>query len=488
MGPGNELVELLWKNGQVVFHSQTHRKPSLSPNDSRQFQKHDQPALLRGESSENSSNLIQNEDSLSWIQYPLEDPFEKELYSNFLSQSPPSDTKEVDKPTKESMLVKFGAPDPTNVLTDLHQPSANHSVVPELARNSMPPPGFLFTESAQQTHDLEGHVKFVNFSQYSSPPRECSVMTIGSSHSDSNQIANDHDPTHTSSHGVATSGLSNGDFQNMILPSDKEKKETVEAAATSPSGGSVVNFGRSKQATGVNGQKRKERTGDESECQSEATKLESAPASKPSQRSVPSPRGRASEVHNLSERRRRDRINEKMRALQELIPHCNKTDKASMLEEAIEYLKSLQLQLQMMWMGSGMAPMMFPGVHCFSGMDFGIGPPVVPSFHNQLHLQRVPLVDQSMSVAQSMEHPVMYQTPVLNPVTYQDQTHSPAFYEQRARYLCFQHLRNASQHSDVFGFGSEATKPSQTIAPPVTSSGYLNGGAATNDAAPTLRH
>ncbi|KAK3140207.1 hypothetical protein QOZ80_5AG0397580 [Eleusine coracana subsp. coracana] len=78
-------------------------------------------------------------------------------------------------------------------------------------------------------------------------------------------------------------------------------------------------------------------------------------------------RRRAAEVHNLSERRRRDRINEKMKALQELIPHCNKTDKASMLDEAIEYLKSLQLQLQVMWMGGGMAaapPVMFPaGVH-----------------------------------------------------------------------------------------------------------------------------
>ncbi|CAD6340733.1 unnamed protein product [Miscanthus lutarioriparius] len=48
-------------------------------------------------------------------------------------------------------------------------------------------------------------------------------------------------------------------------------------------------------------------------------------------------RSRTAEGHNLSERRRRDRINEKMRALQELIPNCNKIDKASMLEEAIEY-------------------------------------------------------------------------------------------------------------------------------------------------------
>ncbi|KAF7079011.1 hypothetical protein CFC21_083326 [Triticum aestivum] len=56
---------------------------------------------------------------------------------------------------------------------------------------------------------------------------------------------------------------------------------------------------------------------------------------------------RAAEVHNLSERRRRSRINEKMKALQILIPNSNKTDKASMLDEAIliEYLKQLRLQV-----------------------------------------------------------------------------------------------------------------------------------------------
>uniref|UniRef100_A0A2P2PWZ1 BHLH domain-containing protein n=1 Tax=Rhizophora mucronata TaxID=61149 RepID=A0A2P2PWZ1_RHIMU len=57
-------------------------------------------------------------------------------------------------------------------------------------------------------------------------------------------------------------------------------------------------------------------------------------------------RSRAAEVHNLSEKRRRSRINEKMKALQNLIPNSNKTDKASMLDEAIEYLKQLQLQVQ----------------------------------------------------------------------------------------------------------------------------------------------
>ncbi|EYU25441.1 hypothetical protein MIMGU_mgv1a010846mg [Erythranthe guttata] len=68
-----------------------------------------------------------------------------------------------------------------------------------------------------------------------------------------------------------------------------------------------------------------------------------------------SKRRRAAEVHNLSEKRRRSRINEKLKALQNLIPNSNKTDKASMLDEAIEYLKQLQLQVQMLTMRNGLS-------------------------------------------------------------------------------------------------------------------------------------
>ncbi|KAL3840417.1 hypothetical protein ACJIZ3_025008 [Penstemon smallii] len=68
-----------------------------------------------------------------------------------------------------------------------------------------------------------------------------------------------------------------------------------------------------------------------------------------------SKRCRAAEFHNLSEKRRRSRINEKLKALQKLIPNSNKTDKASMLDEAIEYLKQLQLQVQMLTMRNGLS-------------------------------------------------------------------------------------------------------------------------------------
>lgn len=72
-----------------------------------------------------------------------------------------------------------------------------------------------------------------------------------------------------------------------------------------------------------------------------------------------SKRSRSAEVHNLSEKRRRSKINEKLKALQNLIPNSNKTDKASMLDEAIEYLKQLQLQVQMLTLRNGLS--LYPG-------------------------------------------------------------------------------------------------------------------------------
>nr|XP_010941466.1 transcription factor PHYTOCHROME INTERACTING FACTOR-LIKE 15 isoform X2 [Elaeis guineensis] len=110
-------------------------------------------------------------------------------------------------------------------------------------------------------------------------------------------------------------------------------------------------------------EKRKSREGEESGYQSDDFEDVSVGLKKPAPgRGTSTKRSRAAEVHNLSERRRRDRINEKMRALQELIPNCNKADKASMLEEAIEYLKMLQMQVQIMSMNSGlcMPPMLLP--------------------------------------------------------------------------------------------------------------------------------
>ncbi|KAH7420823.1 hypothetical protein KP509_13G024600 [Ceratopteris richardii] len=66
-------------------------------------------------------------------------------------------------------------------------------------------------------------------------------------------------------------------------------------------------------------------------------------------------RMRTAEMHNQSERKRRVKINDRLRTLQQLIPNCNKPDKASLLDAVIEYIKLLQAQLQMVSISSGIA-------------------------------------------------------------------------------------------------------------------------------------
>ncbi|KAK2660262.1 hypothetical protein Ddye_006795 [Dipteronia dyeriana] len=103
---------------------------------------------------------------------------------------------------------------------------------------------------------------------------------------------------------------------------------------------------------------------DSDTCDSEGPEASEVPTDNKGLPKLPSKRARAAEVHNLSEKKRRTKINEKMRALQNLVPNSNKTDKASMLDEAIEYLRQLQLQVQMLTMRNGlyMRPMWLPAV------------------------------------------------------------------------------------------------------------------------------
>ncbi|ONM55001.1 Transcription factor bHLH69 [Zea mays] len=68
-------------------------------------------------------------------------------------------------------------------------------------------------------------------------------------------------------------------------------------------------------------------------------------AAAPPRQRVRARRGQATDPHSIAERLRRERIAERMKALQELVSNANKTDKASMLDEIIDYVKFLQLQV-----------------------------------------------------------------------------------------------------------------------------------------------
>ncbi|KAJ8748681.1 hypothetical protein K2173_008126 [Erythroxylum novogranatense] len=116
------------------------------------------------------------------------------------------------------------------------------------------------------------------------------------------------------------------------------------------------------------------------------------------------------EIQTPSERRRRNKINKKIRALKDLIPSSSKVDKASVLDEAIEYMKTLQLQVQMLSTGNRlfMPPVMFPsGVQHLQAqisaqmseismrMHMGLGCSLTPFSALPMHLglsgQRLPI-------------------------------------------------------------------------------------------------
>ncbi|XP_058081601.1 transcription factor bHLH84-like [Magnolia sinica] len=78
-------------------------------------------------------------------------------------------------------------------------------------------------------------------------------------------------------------------------------------------------------------------------------------------------RGSATDPQSLYARKRRERINERLRILQNLVPNGTKVDISTMLEEAVQYVKFLQLQIKLLssndlWMYAPIA---------YNGMDIG---------------------------------------------------------------------------------------------------------------------
>ncbi|KAL8130592.1 hypothetical protein V2J09_019747 [Rumex salicifolius] len=75
-------------------------------------------------------------------------------------------------------------------------------------------------------------------------------------------------------------------------------------------------------------------------------------------------RGAATDPQSLYARRRRERINERLRILQTLVPNGTKVDISTMLEDAVHYVKFLQMQIKLlssdeMWM---YAPLAYHGI------------------------------------------------------------------------------------------------------------------------------
>ncbi|KAK2648775.1 hypothetical protein Ddye_016264 [Dipteronia dyeriana] len=87
---------------------------------------------------------------------------------------------------------------------------------------------------------------------------------------------------------------------------------------------------------------------------------------------------RAAKVHNLSEKRRMVKISTKMNTLKEMIPNCNKTDRASILDNAVNYVQFVKLQTELLW-GSTVTPYITPsGLPGEHGPQYSQFLPIMP--------------------------------------------------------------------------------------------------------------
>ncbi|KAE8703811.1 Transcription factor bHLH49 [Hibiscus syriacus] len=141
----------------------------------------------------------------------------------------------------------------------------------------------------------------------------------------------------------------------------EEREDMILEKMESTTGSGRASFNKRK-AEAVADHKRNKGEGEgESEvktkCSTEISRNSSKENSKASEVQKPdyihvrARRGQATDSHSLAERARREKISKKMKCLQDLVPGCNKiTGKAGMLDEIINYVQSLQRQVEFLSM------------------------------------------------------------------------------------------------------------------------------------------
>ncbi|KAL4574157.1 hypothetical protein LXL04_020982 [Taraxacum kok-saghyz] len=99
-------------------------------------------------------------------------------------------------------------------------------------------------------------------------------------------------------------------------------------------------------------------------------------------------RGQATDSHSLAERARREKISERMKILQDLVPGCNKViGKAMVLDEIINYIQALQRQVEFLSMKlEAVTSRSHPNSEQFPSKDFG---------HQTYDMVSMPFVSQA---------------------------------------------------------------------------------------------
>ncbi|XP_052182741.1 transcription factor bHLH137 [Diospyros lotus] len=209
------------------------------------------------------------------------------------------------------------------------------------------------------------------FSQMYSPDQSLHQISLDASlqYQSRSVFSNNNDPSVTHKHSSNSSSVvdkpETGDDQVVSRLTDRRRKKKSRDDQSS-----ISSADQSKDEREVKGKKQKrcingeEKTGKgDKEEEKKIPHHQEGPAE--GYIHVRARRGQATDSHSLAERVRREKISERMKLLQALVPGCDKvTGKALMLDEIINYVQSLQNQVEFLSMKlASMNPLLY---------DFGV--------------------------------------------------------------------------------------------------------------------
>ncbi|KAF3657107.1 transcription factor HBI1 [Capsicum chacoense] len=152
---------------------------------------------------------------------------------------------------------------------------------------------------------------------------------------------------------ILSSNRGRESFKKRKADKNQHLKEVAEEETKDKKLKECIEEGDSKVTTEKHSNKRSTNNSNNSKENSDTSKEKSkiTEDKKPDYIHVRARRGQATDSHSLAERVRREKISERMRFLQDLVPGCNKiTGKAGMLDEIINYVQSLQRQVEFLSM------------------------------------------------------------------------------------------------------------------------------------------
>ncbi|KAJ8494227.1 hypothetical protein OPV22_015948 [Ensete ventricosum] len=368
--PEDEFGELVLENGQIVMQSQSSKQRKRArEKDGKASGRSKITRFCEKDPSNVGSNVAREDGLVRWIDEGLENDYGDEFLG--FGAGPPAAHKHRMAAGRSRCSAQQGRT-PSNVAPTIAESDAGGS---DAAAQGHHCKVIAVMASSKQMQQPSGTTTtLMNFSHFARPvalAKAClrnggggrrgglrsveKLSTLSSSNpfaSTPIQRSNGVEDVHRASGEPSSSMMS---LREAGLGEQPTARKNPEAAAASMCSGNFAGAGLNQRK---HGERTKEGEGEESEYNSEDLQDEWVGIRRRSK----TKRSRVAEVHNLSEKRRRNKINEKMRALQQLLPHHDKVDKVSVLDEAIEYLKTLQLQVQMMSMRGRlcMPPMVLP--------------------------------------------------------------------------------------------------------------------------------